>query len=1635
MKTNLFSEKQMFAPKFALKTQYQKHLKSLLTAFLLLFSVFGWGQATDLFISEYVEGSSSNKYIEIYNGTGASVDLSGYRLRLYANGALTPTNDVLLSGMLANGSVIVYQNSAATLYAGINNTALTFNGDDAVALFKISTSANVDIFGVIGNDPGTAWTATGYSTLDKTLRRKSTVCGGVTVSPTGTGAGAFTTLSTEWDIFNVDTVTGLGSHTASCISGPALTISDPSTTLSLGTTICQGSRGTGTYTVSGSNLTADIELAPTDTDIEISTSSTFATVFNSTSNPKLTLAQSSGVVASTTIHVRSVTSLGAGAFTSSIAHTSTGATTATKNVSGTVIAPQTPTVSIARTSGATSPMCGSQSITFTATTANLGSGTASLQWKVNGTNVGTAATYTLVAPANNDVITCEITNVTGGCVTATTANSNTITLTVNALPNAPATPTSDNAACGNVTLTRGTPPANETWYWQGTDANGISETNSSNTYIASSSATYYIRSKNTTTGCWSSSTGITVTVNSAAAISTQPANQSISVGNQATFTVAATGTGLSYQWQVDKGSGFANVTVSDGTGGTTASFVTVATTAAMTGYKYRVIITGTCGNITSDGNATLTVVAISYAQGNFLSITGTGNYEDNTSWSRCNQIGGCTGTTIGSGGWGAIGISKPVAASSVFIQGTITLNNALGVENSTILSGGNLIVNSQHAVSGSMLIKSGGKVTNKDRLNFGSEVPFNIEDGGSLVLDSYQDNPNTSLWNGSENFAANSTVTINYADRGNPLFSGASIISTNPSTNALFGNLIIQPTTFNDPGHWTGIFPNGNYTLTKNDLTINNNSNRNFTLNGGEITVGRNMFVNNTTSTDVVMRSTSGTIFTVLGNLTTTGTSTGVFRLNGIGNFTLNIKGNLLINSGIFRLTGFLPSTISNVSLEGDLFVGSSAILQGNASNLANNRFFFAGTGLISETTQDINVTNASTASDIAFNVNPGAYAKLASNFKLGAASTFTVKGTSVTVKGVFDADDKTLSGTSTNAVTVNDFGLFKTANALGFSGGTTTSLGSNIAAINLDAGSTVDYYSAADQIVTNGAITSPTGINYQNLEISGTGLKTGATVATGAATGNIIVNQITKINDGAKLHIAETADNVAPNVLRAKGGINVSTATGTELIFKNNANLIQDADAVNSGSVQAERKTSMKKMDYTYWSAPVTGQILKNTGATANTENSTGGFSPGTPNSRIFRYNEPNDYFVATTDNDFIPGKGYAIRGKNGYGTTKTPDTFSFTGTPNNGDAITVTVQRSPDTTSGANTYQHGYNLIGNPYPSGLNFYNFFDQNQTKITGKAWFWSNAYDTLYQTGSVNYLVNNYAVLTLLGGSPPTYGDVEGPTGYTPTENIKLGQGFIIQVRPELTSTQPVLTFANTMRTTGAGAFFNNFKNQPESKNRYWVKFVSPDNVVNTILLGYVAQATNDYDMDYDAELFTVGDDSFYSLLGTRKMQIQAKGEFVQDSKIDIGTKQNKDGNYTIKIEQPEGVFANGQAIYLHDKLNGTYTNLLEQNYTFSAIKGATENRFEIVYKSGAVLATGGNTKESLQVYRNGENFIVKSANKKIDEVEVYDASGRLFQKLKGNTTEFVINATTLSSGMYILKIKRNNETISKKIMK
>jgi predicted extracellular nuclease len=168
--------------------------------------------AGDLFISEYVEGSSNNKSIEIYNGTGATVDLAGYSLQGYSNGSATPQSPITLVGTVASGDVHVVANTSASeplkAVADQLSGSVNFNGNDVVTLRKGTDL--LDVVGQIGSDPGTEWGTGLTSTADNTLRRKDTVCVGDT-----DGSNAFDP-ATEWDGFAVDTFGGLGAHSTAC---------------------------------------------------------------------------------------------------------------------------------------------------------------------------------------------------------------------------------------------------------------------------------------------------------------------------------------------------------------------------------------------------------------------------------------------------------------------------------------------------------------------------------------------------------------------------------------------------------------------------------------------------------------------------------------------------------------------------------------------------------------------------------------------------------------------------------------------------------------------------------------------------------------------------------------------------------------------------------------------------------------------------------------------------------------------------------------------------------------------------------------------------------------------------------------------------------------------------------------------------------------------------------------------------------------------------------------------------------------------------------------------------------------------------------------------------------------------------
>jgi predicted extracellular nuclease len=173
---------------------------------------------TELFFSEYIEGSSNNKALEIYNGTGAAVNLAtgGYSIQMAFNGSATPGLTINLTGTVANGDVYVVAQASANAtilgQADQTNGAGWFNGDDAVLLRKGTTV--IDAVGQLGSDPGAEWGSGLTSTADNTLRRKASVAGGDTIP------GDAFDPSAEWDGFAIDTVDGLGCHLGGCETAP-----------------------------------------------------------------------------------------------------------------------------------------------------------------------------------------------------------------------------------------------------------------------------------------------------------------------------------------------------------------------------------------------------------------------------------------------------------------------------------------------------------------------------------------------------------------------------------------------------------------------------------------------------------------------------------------------------------------------------------------------------------------------------------------------------------------------------------------------------------------------------------------------------------------------------------------------------------------------------------------------------------------------------------------------------------------------------------------------------------------------------------------------------------------------------------------------------------------------------------------------------------------------------------------------------------------------------------------------------------------------------------------------------------------------------------------------------------------------
>ena len=183
-------------------------------------------QTVNLFFSEYAEGSSNNKYVEIYNPSSTTVNLNNYQIKGTNNGTAWGDNgerELALGGTLAANSVYIICTDAAdpAIIAKADlalpyESPVHYNGNDAIAIFGVDGSGNftviMDVIGVQSSDPGPAgWNVAGVTgaTKDHTLVRKSSISKGNTNWENSAGTSA---SDSEWEVKDVDDWTSLGTR-------------------------------------------------------------------------------------------------------------------------------------------------------------------------------------------------------------------------------------------------------------------------------------------------------------------------------------------------------------------------------------------------------------------------------------------------------------------------------------------------------------------------------------------------------------------------------------------------------------------------------------------------------------------------------------------------------------------------------------------------------------------------------------------------------------------------------------------------------------------------------------------------------------------------------------------------------------------------------------------------------------------------------------------------------------------------------------------------------------------------------------------------------------------------------------------------------------------------------------------------------------------------------------------------------------------------------------------------------------------------------------------------------------------------------------------------------------------------------
>lgn len=513
-------------------------------------------------------------------------------------------------------------------------------------------------------------------------------------------------------------------------------------------------------------------------------------------------------------------------------------------------------------------------------------------------------------------------------------------------------------------------------------------------------------------------------------------------------------------------------------------------------------------------------------------------------------------------------------------------------------------------------------------------------------------------------------------------------------------------------------------------------------------------------------------------------------------------------------------------------------------------------------------------------------------------------------------------------------------------------------------------------------------------------------------------------------------------------------------LTFENDASLVQINNVTNFGEIDYIRTTDtgIYNTDYVYWSSPVEGITL---GKVSNNL---------TLSDKYYSY-EPTatgeDWKQESSLTPMVSGNGYIIRGPETSPQPGLKYTATFSGVPHNGHYEITPI------------FADKSYLLGNPYPSALDANTFLANNAAVLNGTLYFWTHNTDMQARelilstagSGAYAYTSNDYATYNATGGvgAAPDSGAVTSgaPVGSNPrgdnnanppSGKIASGQGFFASSKT--TSAGFVvgtpIVFDNDMRvgvidiTKEDNSQFFKTKNpnaktaktKVVEKNRIWLNLTNTQGAFKQTLIGYITDATNEYDDRFDGESFDGNEFvDFYSVNQEMNLVIQGRAlPFDNTDEVPLGYRTTINGDFTINIDQTDGLLIN-QSVYLEDKLTKTVFDLKTGNYTFNTIAGTFNDRFVLHYKDNSTAKTLAATtfdssENKILVSNKNKQIKINSFAETIDKVAIYDMLGRqIYQKENVDSNEFSIANLVSSRQTLVVKVMlQNGKMISKKII-